>query len=96
MIVAWGGNLGELLEDVPGLPSGGACGFLIAGGMMSVSEAAKYGGMVLVVTEFLVQGEGLLIAGDGVLVAAEVMVGAAQAVEGVDLAAVITEFPLSV
>lgn len=43
------GILDELVEDVLGLLPGGARGFVVAGGVMGVCEAAKYGGMVLVV-----------------------------------------------
>lgn len=94
MTVALAGSSAELVEDVFGLLPGGARGFPVAGGAMGVSQAAKYGGMVIVVTEFVVQVEGLLIAGGGVFVVAKVMMGVAQAVERVRLAAAVIEFLL--
>jgi hypothetical protein len=64
-------NGAELVEDVQSPPPGNTCGFLVAGGVMGVSEAVEYGCLVMAVAELAGEVEGLLIADDSVLVVAQ-------------------------
>lgn len=86
----------KLVKDHQCLLPGLVGGSVIADGVISVAETGEGVGFVVVVAEFVVEGEGLLVVGDGLLVVVEVVIDVAEAVQSVGFTPSVTEFTIQV
>src|SRR3954453_3888765 len=75
-----GVGVGQLVEDVEGLPPGGVGGVGVAGGGGGVAELGEGVGLGVAVAEVAVDVEGVPVARGGVVVVGQAAVNVAEAV----------------